>query len=484
MSSDTPRPIAASLRRALVAVCGDDAVFDDPTHRRVYEGDAYAFDAVPPAAVVLPHTQEQVREVVRRCVEHGVPFAPRGAGTGLSGGCLALRGGVQIGLARLRRILEIDPLERLARVEAGAVNLELDQACAAHGLGFAPDPSSQIACTVGGNFAENAGGPHTLKYGVTLPHVLGARVVTPDGEWLELGGESAAGPGIDLLALQCGAEGTLGIVTELTVRLVPRARALRTFLALFETLGDAARTVSELVRRGTVPAAMELIDRIMLDAVEEAFGLGLPRDVGAVLIIEVDGEPDTVEHDAHSVRTVCAMHHARELREAASVAERTALWRARKHAFGAVGRLSPDYATQDVVVPRARIPEIVAFIADTAERWQLTIGTVIHAGDGNLHPAVLYDRADPELVRRALGAVGDIVARCLELGGSPTGEHGIGLEKRHTLPALFGPADLDLMRAMRRALDPHDVCNPDKVLPAPAGCGESRISSSVPEVDR
>ena len=403
----------------------------------------------------------------------------RRAGTGLSGGCLALRGGVQIGLARLRRILEIDPLDRFARVEAGVVNLELDEACAPHGLGFAPDPSSQIACTVGGNFAENAGGPHTLKYGVTLPHVLAARVVTPEGEWLELGGESAAGPGIDLLALQCGAEGTLGIVTELTVRLVPHARALRTFSALFETIGDAARTVSELVRRGTVPAAMELIDRVMLDAVEEAFGLGLPRDVGAVLIIEVDGEADTVEHDTASVRTVCAANGVRELREAASSIERALLWRARKHAFGAVGRLAPDYATQDVVVPRACIPEIVEFIAETSRRWQLTIGTVIHAGDGNLHPAVLYDRADPELVRRALGAVGDIVARCLELGGSPTGEHGIGLEKRHTLPALFGPADLASMRAVRRALDPHDVCNPDKVLPAPGGCGESRVKSSV-----
>lgn len=473
--------LAPHVRRALVAICGVDGVFDDATHRRVYEGDAYAFDAVPPVAVVLPRTQEQVREVVRMCAEHQVPFAPRGAGTGLSGGCLALRGGVQIGLARLRRILELDPLERFARVEAGVVNLELHEACAEFDLGFAPDPSSQIACTVGGNFAENAGGPHTLKYGVTLPHVLGARVVTPEGEWLEIGGEGAAGPGIDLLALQCGAEGTLGIVTELTVRLMPRARSLRTFLGLFETIGDAARTVSELVRRGTVPAAMELIDRIMLDAVEEAFGLGLPRDVGAVLLIEVDGEPDTVASDTASVRAVCAAHGAREVREAATAQERTALWRARKHAFGAVGRLSPDYATQDVVVPRAAIPAIVQFIAETADRWQLTIGTVIHAGDGNLHPAVLYDRADPERVRRALGAVGDIVTRCLELGGSPTGEHGIGMEKRHTLPALFGPADLESMFAVRRALDPHEMCNPDKVLPAPSGCGESRVKSTALE---
>lgn len=473
--------LTPALRRALVAVCGEDGVFDDATHRRVYEGDAYAFDAVPPAAVVLPRTQDEVREVVRRCVEHGVAFAPRGAGTGLSGGCLALRGGVQIGMARLRRILEIDPLDRCARVEAGVVNAELDAASAVHGLGFAPDPSSQIACTVGGNFAENAGGPHTLKYGVTLPHVLGARIVTPEGEWLRLGGRHAAGPGIDLLALQCGAEGTLGIVTELTVRLSPRPRAVRTFLAVFESIGEAARTVSELVRRGTVPAAMELIDRVMLDALEQAFGLGLPTDAGAVLLIEVDGEADVVQADAHAVRDVCAQQNAREVREAVDAEERSMLWRARKHAFGAVGRISPDYATQDVVVPRAAIPAIVDFIGETARHWQLTIGTVIHAGDGNLHPAVLYDRADPELVRRALGAVGDIVARCLELGGSPTGEHGIGLEKRHTLPALFGPADLDAMRAVRRVLDPYDLCNPDKVLPAPAGCGETRALARAPE---
>ena len=467
--------LSVELRRALVAICGEDAVFDDPTHRRLYEADAYAFDAAPPVAVVLPRSTDEVARVVRLCRREGLPFAARGAATGLSGGCLVLGDGIQIGLARMRSILEVDPIGRVARVECGVVNLELSDELAVHGLHFAPDPSSQIACTIGGNFAENAGGPHTLKYGVTSPHVLGARVVDPEGQVYEIGGPFAPGPGVDLLGLLCGSEGTLGVATEFWLRSSPRPPAVETFLLAFATPESAASCVSACVRQGVVPAAMEYVDRVMLDAVEAVHRLGLPRRAAAVLIIELDGEEDTVARESGQVERLARRHEVLELRRAADAAERAALWRARKHAFGAIGRLAPNYATQDGVVPRAKVPEIVRAVGEIARRWRLEVGCVLHAGDGNLHPAILYDRRDADSVERALGACAEILELCIDLGGTPTGEHGIGLEKREYLPWLFGPGELELFHSIRRALDPRGSCNPDKILPMGGGCGESRI---------
>jgi glycolate oxidase len=468
-----------ALRKRLLSIVGDDGFFDDPVHRHVYEADAYAFDAGAPDAVVLPRSAEEVQRVVRCCIESGISFAPRGSGTGLSAGCVAGEGSIQIGLARMRRIFRVDPLARRAVVEAGVINQELSDEVARHGLEFAPDPSSQIACTVGGNFAENAGGPHTLKYGVTFPHVLAARIVDPHGRIVELGSTTSGIHGPELLALHCGAEGTTGIVAELTVRLTPVPAARRTFLALFRSLGEAAEAVRKVVLTGAVPAAMELVDRIMLDAVEQAFGFAVPKEAAAVLILEVDGERDTVNRESTIVAEACDRAGAFRIEHAESEEERRRLWRARKHAFGAVGRLAPDYATQDGVVPRAAVPEIVRTIEEASRVHDLRIGTVVHAGDGNIHPAILYDRRDPALVERAFAASADILRRCIELGGTPTGEHGIGLEKRDYLPELFGPGEMELMAELRDALDPDHRANPGKVLPSGSGCGEARTRGRV-----
>jgi glycolate oxidase len=376
----------------------------------------------------------------------------------------------------MRSILSIDPLQRTARVEPGVVNLELSRAAAAHGLEYAPDPSSQAACTLGGNFAGNSGGPHCLKYGVTLPHVLGARVVTPQGEIVELGGECDAGMGVDQLGLLVGSEGTAGVVVELCVRLVPLASARRTMLASFDSIEDAARTVSEAVAAGILPAALELIDRVMLEALRQAFDMRFPEETAATLLIELDGAGSSVEHESERVREFCSRNGARELRVARDEAERAALWKARKHAFGAVGRISPNYATQDGVVPRARLPEICGFIQECARRHALRIGVVVHAGDGNLHPAILYDERDADSVDRALLACGEILERCIDLGGSPTGEHGVGMEKREFLPRVYGPDEMEAQAEIKRALDPSALCNPHKVLPGGTVCRELRVA--------
>ena len=469
-----------ALRHRLKTIVGEDGIFEDEVHLHVYEADAYAFDAATPDAIVLPRNAREVQRVVQACVDAGIGFAPRGSGTGLSAGCVAGEGSVQIGMARMRRILSVDPLGRWAVVEAGVINQELSDEVARHGLEFAPDPSSQIACTVGGNFAENAGGPHTLKYGVTLPHVLAAKMIGPRGEYIELDSTALGVPGPDLLALHCGAEGTTGLVVELTLRLTPRPAERSTFLALFKTLADAAEAVRQVVLTGAVPAAMELVDRVMLDALEEAFDFNVSREAGAILILEVDGEADEVEREAEVVQRACREAGAIELEHAESDEDRERLWRARKHAFGAVGRLAPDYATQDGVVPRAAVPAIVQTIQETARQHGLTIGLVLHAGDGNIHPAILYDRRDSALVESVHAASKEILRRCIELGGTPTGEHGIGLEKRDFLPWLFTSDEMDLMIELRGALDRSGFCNPGKVLPSGGGCGEARSPERMP----
>jgi glycolate oxidase len=471
-----------SARRELVLLLGGDPLFDDPSHRRVYDADAYAFAGIQPDAIVLPSTARCVEQIVGWCHRQGIPYVARGAGTGLSGGCLTAEGGILIGTARLNRILEIDPFERVARVEPGVVNTQLNRRAARHGLSFAPDPSSQNACTVGGNFAENSGGPHTLKNGVTLPHVLGVSLVGERGRRIELGGRHLPGSGADLLALSVGSEGCAGIAVELLLRLIPLPTAVETFLIVYDELADAARSVSAMVAAGILPAAMELIDQVMLRAVEKAFSFGFPLDAGGVLIVEVDGEAESVAEDSRQLRAVCESFGAREIRQAATEAERAHLWKARKHSFGAIGRVSPNYATQDGVVPRASVPEIVRCIRETSARHDIGIGTVIHAGDGNIHPCVLFDNRKPEQVKAALAASAEILERCIELEGSPSGEHGIGLEKRGFMGRLFGFDDLAAMEEIRASFDPSGLCNPGKVLPGPGGCGELRaLGRQVPQ---
>jgi glycolate oxidase len=376
---------------------------------------------------------------------------------------------VVIGLSRMKRILTVDPLNQFAVVEAGVVNLALTRAVNSHGLLYAPDPSSQAACTIGGNVAANSGGPHTLKYGVTVNHVLGVKLVLPDGTIAELGGPVADPPGYDLVGLVVGNEGTFGVITEATVRLVPVPQAVRTFLVVFETVADACQAVSGIVGSGIVPAALELMDQLILRAVEEAFHLGFPLDAGAILLIEIDGMEAGFDELAGRIEAVCERAGMRSFRTARDAAERDALWMARKRAFGAIGRLSPNYCTQDGVVPRSQLPEILERIRAIGERHDLTIPNVCHAGDGNLHPILLYDERNPQQIRRVLAASREILEACIELGGSVTGEHGIGVEKISMLERLFTEDDLAAMRRVRDVFNPDGLANPNKIFATGAG---------------
>jgi glycolate oxidase len=369
----------------------------------------------------------------------------------------------------MKRILTIDPVNRFAVVEAGVVNLALGRAVVPHGLQYAPDPSSQPACTIGGNIATNSGGPHTLKYGVTTNHVLGVKLVLPDGNIAELGGPVADSPGYDLVGLVVGHEGTFGIVTEATVRLVALPQGVRTFLAVFDSVAAASRAVSAIIGAGIVPAALEMMDQLILKAVEDAFHLGLPLDAGAVLLIEIDGVEAGFDELTRRIEAVCRQAGMRSLRMARDAAERQALWTARKRAFGAIGRLAPNYCTQDGVVPRSRLPVILERIQEIGSRHGLTIPNVFHAGDGNLHPILLYDERDPEQIGKVMAASREILDACIDLGGSVTGEHGIGVEKISMLERLFSPEDLAAMRRVRDVFNPDGLANPNKVFATGAG---------------
>ena len=456
----------------LSGLVGADGVITRSSAARVYECDGWTLERRVPEVVVLPATPEQVAAVVRLLHRHGVAFVPRGAGTGLSGGCLPLEAPVMICTSRLKRIVAIDLANRRAVVEAGVVNLSVSRAVAAHGLFYAPDPSSQSACTIGGNVAENSGGPHTLKYGVTTNHVLGLEMVLPDGEVVELGGAVEDVPGYDLRGLVIGAEGTMGLVTRATLRLTRQPEGVRTMLAVFDSVDAACLAVSGIIAAGIVPAALEMMDRLMIEAVEAAFKVGLPTDAGAVLLVELDGALAELDGESAATIAVCQAHGAREVRLARDEAERAALWKSRKRAFGAVGRLAPNYCTQDGVVPRTKVPDILRAIAAIAERHRLRIANVFHAGDGNIHPILLYDERDADEVRRVIAAGHEILRACVDLGGSITGEHGIGVEKIQELPLLFAPQDLLAMQALRRAFDPEQRCNPGKIFPTPGSCVE------------
>ncbi len=467
-------PLPASLLTRLAAVVGRDALVDRPEALLVYECDGYTLERGAPELVVLPRSPEQVAEVVRVLADDGIPFVPRGAGTGLSGGTLPLAAPVMICTSRLQTIESIDLRNRRVVAQAGVVNLWITRQVQAAGLLYAPDPSSQGACTIGGNVAENSGGPHTLKYGVTTNHVLGVELVLPTGEVVQLGGTVEERPGYDLTGLVVGSEGTFGIVTRATLRLSRAPEAYRTLLAVFATVDAASEAVSGIIAAGIVPAALEMMDRLILQAVEAAFHAGLPLDAGAVLLVELDGAAVGLEPLAEQVRAVCARHGAREVRVAADDAERALLWKCRKRAFGAVGRLAPNYCTQDGVVPRTRVPDIVRAIAATAERHRLRIGNVFHAGDGNIHPIVLFDERDADEVQRVLAAGREILEACIALGGSVTGEHGIGVEKIAQMPLLFSPEDLLAMTRVRAVFDPDGRANPHKIFPDAKVCVETR----------
>ncbi len=464
----TRRELLAALREAV----GEESVVWRPEDLATYEFDGTVERALP-HAVVLPTSAEGVQAVVRACRRLGVPLTPRGAGTGLSGGSVPLRRGVVISTARMRRVLEIDPVDRVAVVEPGVPNLELTRQASKFGLLYAPDPSSQAACTIGGNVAENAGGPHCLALGVTQNFVLGIEVVTADGELRWLGGRAPDAPGFDLRGAFIGSEGTLGIATKVVVRLLPRPPAVLTLLAAFETVGAACEAVSSIIARGIIPAAMEMMDRLCIEAVEQGFRVGYPPGAGAVLLVEVEGLEGQVEAEAARVRAECLERGATEVRVARDESERALLWRGRKGAIPALGRLAPNYYIVDGVVPRSRLAPVMERVGEIAARSGLRIANVFHAGDGNLHPLILFDEREPGAAARVLETAAAIMRVCVEEGGTLSGEHGIGAEKREFMPWLFGERDLEQMARLRGVFGAAEgLFNPCKVFPGGTGCGE------------
>jgi len=462
-----------ALLRELADAVGSEGCLWRPEELLAYECDGLTLEGRGPGAVVLPRTREEVQAVVRACRRHGSSFVPRGAGTGLSGGAVA-DSGVIIECSRLQRIREVDPVDRVAVVEPGVVNADLSKAVAHLGLYYAPDPSSQLACTLGGNFAENSGGPHTLKYGATSRHVLALELVLPDGEVVELGSRTGFATGYDLVGAVVGSEGTLGIVTAATLRLTPLPAAVETLLAIFPDVVSACRAVSGVIERGMLPAALEIVDQRTLQAVEASvYAAGLPTDAGAVLLVELDGSAEDLPGQLEAVRGLCADAGASRSEVARDEEERQRFWRARKGAFGAMGRLAPDLYVHDAVVPRARLPEVLETVCAIGDRYQLKLSNVFHAGDGNLHPNISFDRRDSDELRRVLAAGEEILRACVAAGGVITGEHGVGSEKRDFMGLIFSEEDLAAMRQLRAVFDPEGVCNPGKVLPTPHFCAEA-----------
>jgi glycolate oxidase len=460
-----------ALERDLAAIVGEAYVQTAPALLSAYSCDGYTLETGRPRAVVLPADAQQVAAVVRRVAQEGVPLVARGAGTSLSGGATPPPGAVVVHLSRMNRIRAIDPANRIAEVEPAVVNAWVSRAARPYGLFYAPDPSSQQACTIGGNIAENAGGPHCLKYGVTVNHVLMADVVWADGSRGRLGNLAGDPEGVDVLGLLAGSEGTLGIVTRAWLRLVPLPEASATLQAVFDRVEDASAAVSDIIAAGVIPSALEMMDQLAVTAVERGnFRVGYPLDLGAVLLVELDGTAEAVREEAEAVLDLLRRHRVRFARRAETEAERTLWWANRKTAFGAMGLISPRYYVQDGVIPRSRLPEALRAIADISRRYGIRIANVFHAGDGNLHPLLLYDDRDPDEVRRVVAAGHEVLAVCVALGGSITGEHGVGLEKRDDMAVQFGPAELALQQALKTAFDPAGILNPGKLLPQPGRC--------------
>jgi len=462
------------LIRELRAVVGAQFVLIEKEDVIVYEQDGSIFQVMP-EIVVLPSDVEQVSKVVKLAKQADVPIVPRGSGTGLAGGAVPAEGGIVLSLARLNRILKIDLENRIAIVEPGVINLDVTKAVAKDGLFYAPDPSSQAACSIGGNVANNSGGPHTLAYGVTTNHVLGVEVVLDDGAVVWLGGEVPDMPGYDLCGLFVGSEGTMGIVTKVVVRLMRTRESVRTLLAIFDRMECATQTVVDITAAGIIPAALEIIDRTAIEAVERGAPVGFPRDAEAVLIVEIEGLDEHTERAIKLAGEICQRDGAREVKLAADEAERQRLWKGRKGAFGAMGALAPNYYVQDGVVPRSKLPEMMRRIAAISKEFNLRIANVFHAGDGNLHPNILFDMRAPGELDRVIEAGAATLRACIELGGSITGEHGVGLEKKAYIGLLFNETDLEAMARVRRVFDPDNRFNPAKLFPTPASCGEVRL---------
>ncbi|HEY6698561.1 MAG TPA: FAD-linked oxidase C-terminal domain-containing protein [Acidimicrobiales bacterium] len=465
--------LAADLR----AVLAPDRVRTEGVELGLYGRDASVMTGRA-AVVCFPLTTDEVADAIRIARRHGRPFVARGSGTGLAGGAVPVGDPVVIVTTKMDRILEVDPVDRVAWVQPGVINLDLTRALARHGLHFAPDPSSQQACTIGGNVANNSGGPHCLAYGVTSAHVLALEVVLPDGAVTLLGGLDPEPAGLDLRGVFVGSEGTLGIATRIAVRLTPDPPAIATLLLDFTSVDEAAETVSGIIAGGLLPAAIEMMDRRITQATEEFVHAGYPTDAAAVLLVELDGLPAGVDAGVEQVRAVGTAHGARTVRVAADDTERALLWKGRKSAFGAVARLAPNYYLHDTVVPRTRLCEVLTQVYAIAERHDLGVMNVFHAGDGNLHPLLLFDARQPGVMDRVHAAGEEIVRVSLDAGGVLSGEHGIGLEKRDLMPLLFGPDDLDAQARLREAFDPDGVANPTKILPAGSRCGDLQ---SVPE---
>jgi glycolate oxidase len=458
----------------LKKLLGADAVLHRPEELLLYEYDG-SVEIARPNCVVFPRATADVVGIVQIANRYHMPIVGRGAGTGLSGGALAREGGILVVFSRMNRILEIDIENQRATVQPGLVNLDLSVAVAHAGLHFAPDPSSQRASTIGGNVSENSGGPHTLAYGVTTNHVLSLEVVLPTGELVRLGSPALDSPGYDLDGLFVGSEGTLALVTEITVKLTRNPEAVKTLLAIFDTVDDATETVVEITARGITPAACEMLDGWTIRAVEAYVHAGFPVDCAAVLLLEVDGLREAVEQHAEDVADVCRLHHAREVRVARDETERALLWKGRKNAFGAVGRLSPTYYVQDGVIPRTKLPDTLRRINEIGKKNGFEIGNIFHAGDGNLHPIILFDAREDEQFRRAVATADEIIGFCIEMGGSITGEHGVGMEKDRLMPLLFNQDELNLMRRVRDAFNPAGLLNPGKSFPTTKGCGEIHV---------
>ena len=474
-----PHPDPAIIARLiddLREAIGDENLITHHDELVVYECDGYVIEKNVPDIVVFPTCRDHVVDIVKICNKHRVPFVPRGAGTSLAGGTLAVGGGVMISLTRMKTILEINLRDRFAVVEPGVVNVWLTRALGGTGFHYAPDPSSQTACTIGGNVATNSGGPHTLKYGVTVNHIMGVEMIMPDGSIMDIGGPCEEQSGLDLIGLVVGHEGTFGIVTKVIVRLTRDPEAGRTFLGVFDSIESCTQTVSEIIASGIVPAALEMLDNLMIQAIEEAFHFGFPTEAGAVLIIETDGLEAGLDDQADAIEAIVVQNRGTVQKRipwrTRKEPEYMAVWKSRKSAFGAIGRLSPTFCTQDGVVPRTKLPHILHFIQSISQKYNLRIGNVFHAGDGNIHPILLFDERDSEQVKRVLLASHEILSECIAVGGSATGEHGIGVEKIEFMSKLFSEASLQAMTDVRKVFNPENRCSPFKMIPSGSACME------------
>jgi glycolate dehydrogenase FAD-linked subunit len=460
------------FRDELLGILGPDGVIFSPEELIAYECDGLTGYKIRPIFVVLPRSAKEVSEVIKLCDRENIPFVPRGAGTGLSGGALPAEDGVVISLSRMNRILEIDIPNQRVVAEPGVVNLWVTNAVGGSGYYYAPDPSSQLVCTIGGNVAENSGGVHCLKYGVTTNHVLGLEVVLPDGEIVEFGGKTLDHPGYDLVGLFVGSEGLLGIVTKVVLRILRRPESIRTILGAFEKIEDAGAAVSGITSRGIIPAGMEIMDNLSIRAVEEAVQPGYPVDAGAILLVELDGPGAEVEAQMPLVIEVLEENRAKEVRIAKDSEERALFWKGRKNAFAAMGRISPDYYVQDGVIPRTKLAEVLSEVEKLSAKYGLRVANVFHAGDGNLHPLILYDTSKAGELEKVEELAGEILKVCVDVGGSITGEHGVGYDKKRFMSLMFDEQDLDTMYLIRCAFDPKGLCNPGKLFPTPRSCVE------------